>query len=311
MNFWRDKRVTVTGGGGFLGTHVVRQLEQENPRSVFVPRSRDYDLRDRDGILQMYADGVPDIVIHLAAVVGGIEANRQSPGTFFYDNAIMGIQLLEYARTNRVEKFVAAGTVCAYPRDAVVPFREEQLWEGYPEVTNAPYGLAKKMLLVQSQSYREQHGFNSIFVIPTNLYGPGDNVDLETSHVIPALIRKCMTAIERGEDRVVVWGDGSPTREFLYVEDAARGILLAAQHYNRSEPINLGTGEEISIEDLATLICELADFQGELVWDTSKPNGQPRRALDVSKASKEFGFQALTDLKQGLRRTIEWYRDQR
>lgn len=311
MNFWRDKRVTVTGGGGFLGTHVVRQLEQENPRSVFVPRSRDYDLRDRDGILQMYADGVPDIVIHLAAVVGGIEANRQSPGTFFYDNAIMGIQLLEYARTNRVEKFVAAGTVCAYPRDAVVPFREEQLWEGYPEVTNAPYGLAKKMLLVQSQSYREQHGFNSIFVIPTNLYGPGDNVDLETSHVIPALIRKCMTAIERGEDRVVVWGDGSPTREFLYVEDAARGILLAAQHYNRSEPINLGTGEEISIEDLATLICELAGFQGELVWDTSKPNGQPRRALDVSKASKEFGFQALTDLKQGLRRTIEWYRDQR
>ena len=308
MNFWRDKRVTVTGGGGFLGTHVVRQLEQENPRSVFVPRSRDYDLRDRDGILQMYADGVPDIVIHLAAVVGGIEANRQSPGTFFYDNAIMGIQLLEYARTNRVEKFVAAGTVCAYPRDAVVPFREEQLWEGYPEVTNAPYGLAKKMLLVQSQSYREQHGFNSIFVIPTNLYGPGDNVDLETSHVIPALIRKCMTAIERGEDRVVVWGDGSPTREFLYVEDAARGILLAAQHYNRSEPINLGTGEEISIEDLATLICELAGFQGELVWDTSKPNGQPRRALDVSKASKEFGFQALTDLKQGLRRTIEWYK---
>lgn len=304
---WSDKRVVVTGGSGFLGSFVVRALRARGCRDVFIPRRADYDLRDRDAILRLYKDARPEIVIHLAAVVGGIGANRANPGRFFYDNAIMGIELMEYARRHEVEKFVAIGTVCAYPKFAPVPFKEDDLWNGYPEETNAPYGLAKKMMLVQAQSYREQYGFNAIFLLPVNLYGPGDNFDLETSHVIPALIRKCYEAKVNGSKEIVLWGDGTPTREFLYVEDAAEGILLATERYDGSDPVNLGTGEEISIRDLARLVAHEVGFEGAIVWDASKPNGQPRRQLDVSRARHLFGFSAAWRLRDGIPRTVEWF----
>jgi GDP-L-fucose synthase len=305
--FWSDKRVVVTGGGGFLGSFVVEKLRKRECKSIVVPRIEEYDLRDVGAIQRLYAEAKPDIVIHLAAVVGGIGANRLNPGKFFYDNAIMGIQLIEYARQMGVKKFVALGTICAYPKFTPVPFREENLWNGYPEETNAPYGIAKKILQVQSAAYRQQYGFNSIFLLPVNLYGPRDNFDLETSHVIPALIRKCLEAIESGANEIVCWGDGSPTREFLYVEDAAEAILLAAERYNKSDPVNVGAGFEISICDLVNLIARLTNFKGKVVWDPSKPNGQPRRLLDVSKAEKEFGFRAKVGFEEGLRRTMEWY----
>ncbi|MCD6318577.1 GDP-L-fucose synthase [Candidatus Aerophobetes bacterium] len=308
MNFWEDKKVVVTGGAGFLGSFVVEKLKERNPKDIFVPRSKEYDLREKEAIIRMYEDAKPDIVIHLAAAVGGIGANRKNPGKFFYDNAIMGIQLMEYARRYEVKKFVAIGTVCSYPKYTPVPFKEEDLWNGYPEETNAPYGLAKKMLLVQSQAYRQQYGFNSIFLIPVNLYGPRDNFDLETSHVIPAIIRKCTEAREKREGKIVVWGDGSPTREFLYVEDAARAIILATEKYNESEPVNIGAGFEISIKDLINLIAKLTGFKGKIIWDTTRPNGQPRRRLDVSKAKEKFGFEAKVGLEEGLRRTIRWYK---
>ncbi|MCL0038046.1 GDP-L-fucose synthase, partial [Thermodesulfovibrionales bacterium] len=309
--FWADKRVVVTGGAGFLGSFVVEQLKEKNPKSVFVPRSRDYDLREKEAIIQMYEDSKPDIVIHLAAVVGGIGANLAHPGQFFYDNAIMGIQLIEHARRFGVGKFICVGTICAYPKYTPVPFKEENLWDGYPEETNAPYGLAKKMLLVQLQAYRQEYGFNGIYLLPVNLYGPQDSFNPETSHVIPALIRKCVEAKEQGEGKIVVWGDGSPTREFLYVEDAARAILLATERYNKGEPVNIGAGFEISIKDLVELIAELTAFEGEIVWDTSKPNGQPRRKLDTSRAKREFGFEAKIDLETGLKKTICWYLEQK
>lgn len=304
---WSDKRVVVTGGTGFLGSFVVEALLARGCRDIFVPPSADYDLRVDDDIVRLYDAARPHIVIHLAAVVGGIGANQVNPGRFFYDNAIMGIQLMEYARRLGIEKFVAIGTVCAYPKFAPVPFREEDLWNGYPEETNAPYGLAKKMMLVQAQSYRAQYGFNSIYLIPVNLYGPRDNFDLETSHVIPALIRKCFEAKERGLPEIVLWGDGSPTREFLYVEDAAEGILLAAERYDGDQPVNLGTGEEIPIRDLARLIADEVGFDGLIVWDRGKPNGQPRRGLDVSRAKKFFGFQASHSLRMGLNKTVAWF----
>ncbi|MCL0062480.1 GDP-L-fucose synthase, partial [Thermodesulfovibrionales bacterium] len=298
-------------GAGFLGSFVVEQLKEKNPKSVFVPRSRDYDLREKEAIIQMYEDSKPDIVIHLAAVVGGIGANLAHPGQFFYDNAIMGIQLIEYARRLGMEKFVCVGTICAYPKYTPAPFKEEDLWNGYPEETNAPYGLAKKMLLVQLQAYRQEYGFNGIYLLPVNLYGPQDSFNPETSHVIPALIRKCVEAKEQGEGKIVVWGDGSPTREFLYVEDAARAILLATERYNKGEPVNIGAGFEISIKDLVELLAELTAFEGEIVWDTSKPNGQPRRKLDTSRAKREFGFEAKIDLETGLKKTICWYLEQK
>lgn len=316
--FWRDKRVIVTGGAGFLGSFVVEKLKERGAAEVIVPRSRQYDLRSLDAICQLLHDTslpasggrrVPvDSVIHLAARVGGIGANRAHPAEFFYDNLMMGVQLLHEAWRSGVEKFVAIGTVCAYPKFAPVPFKEEDLWDGYPEESNAPYGLAKKMLLVQSQAYRQQYGFNSIFLLMVNLYGPGDNFDLETSHVIPALIRKCLEAKEQGDDHIVAWGDGSPTREFLYVEDAAEGILLATERYNDSLPVNLGSNYEISIKDLLANIARLTGFEGKIVWDTSKPNGQPRRRLDTSRAKAMFGFEAQTSLEEGLRRTVEWYK---
>ncbi len=307
-SFWHNKRVCVTGGGGFLGSFLVEKLRRRGTLEIFVPRKVDYDLVERDAITRLLRDSKPDVVLHLAANVGGIGANRAHPAEFFYDNLMMGVQLLHESWRAGVEKFVAVGSVCSYPKFTPVPFREDDLWNGYPEETNAPYGLAKKMLLVQSQAYRQQYGFNSIHLIPVNLYGPRDNFDLETSHVIPALIRKCIEAQERGENSVVVWGDGTPTREFNYVTDAAEGILLATEHYNASEPVNLGSGEEISIRALAELIARLTGFEGKFVWDTSRPNGQPRRALDVSKAEMEFGFKAQTSLEDGLRQTIEWYR---
>lgn len=311
MMDWSAKRVIVTGGAGFLGSFVVERLRERGCREVIVPRSKEHDLRDRDAILRLYREVRPHIVLHLAAVVGGIGANRANPGRFFYDNAIMGLQLIEYARQFEVEKFTAVGTICAYPKFTPVPFREDDLWEGYPEETNAPYGLAKKMMLVQAQSYREQYGFNAIYLLPVNLYGPRDNFDLETSHVIPALIRKCVEAKESGRDEIVLWGDGSPTREFLYVEDAAEGLLLATERYDGSLPVNLGTGQEIAIRDLARLIAEETGFSGKIVWDTSKPNGQPRRCLDTRRAEELFGFRAQTDFREGLRRTIAWYRESR
>jgi len=308
MGFWDAKRVVVTGGAGFLGSFVVEKLQERGCPYIFVPRSRDYDLRDLGAIRRMLKDAKPDIVIHLAARVGGIGANRTHPAEFFYDNLIMGVQLFHESWRFGVEKFVAIGTVCAYPKHTPVPFKEEDLWNGYPEETNAPYGLAKKMLLVQSQAYRQQYGVNSIFLLPVNLYGPRDNFDLETSHVIPALIRKCIEAKERGDDHIVVWGTGKPTREFLYVEDAAEGILLATERYNESEPVNLGSGIEISIKDLVHLIARLTGFKGKIVWDTSKPDGQPRRCLDTSKAERLFGYKAKTPFEEGLRKTIEWYK---
>jgi GDP-L-fucose synthase len=302
-----DKRVVVTGGSGFLGSFLVDALAARGCREVFVPRRAEYDLRDRDAIVRLYEEKRPHVVIHLAAVVGGIGANQANPGRFFYDNAIMGIQLMEYARQTDVEKFVAIGTVCAYPKFAHVPFREDDLWNGYPEETNAPYGLAKKMMLVQSQAYRAQYGFNSIFLLPVNLYGPRDNFDLETSHVIPALIRKCSEAKEAGREEIVLWGDGSPTREFLYVEDAAEGILLATEKYDGDLPVNLGTGGEISIRDLAQLIASEVGFEGRIVWDATKPNGQPRRGLDVTRAKQLFGFEAAHSLRDGMRKTVAWF----
>ena len=308
QDFWKGKRVTVTGGAGFLGSFVVEQLKRKNPDEIFVPRSKNYDLRKKEAIVQMYEDTDPDVVIHLAATVGGIGANRENPGKFFYDNAIMGIQLMEYARKYDVGKFVALGTVCSYPKHTPVPFKEENLWDGYPEETNAPYGLAKKMLLVQSRAYRKQYAFNSIFLLPVNLYGPRDDFDLKTSHVIPAIIRKCVEAKEEGRDKIVAWGDGSPTREFLYVKDAARGIITATEEYDKSEPVNLGAGFEIPIKKLVELIVELTGFEGKVEWDTSKPNGQPRRKLDTSKAKEEFGFSAQTDFTEGLEKTIEWFK---
>ena len=311
MDFWRDKKVVVTGGAGFLGSAVVDRLRTAGCENVFVPRSKNYDLRDQEAIKRLYKDARPQIVIHLAAAVGGIGANRLNPGRFFYDNAIMGIQMMEYARQSGVAKFVAIGTVCAYPKFTPVPFKEEDLWSGYPEETNAPYGLAKKMLLVQAQAYRAQYGFNAIYLLPVNLYGPRDNCDLEASHVIPALIRKCVEAKESGQRQIGLWGDGSPTREFLYVEDAAEGIVLATEKYDGGEPVNLGTGEEISIRDLAKLIAAEVGFAGEFVWDTTQPNGQPRRCLDTSKAKRLFGFEVKSHLREGISRTVRWYLDQR
>ncbi len=311
QDFWQSRRVCVTGGAGFLGSFVTEKLRQRGAHDIFIPRYPEYDLVQPQDVERLLDDSRPDVIIHLAAHVGGIGANRLHPAEFFYDNLMMGVQLMHQAWKRGVEKFVAIGTVCAYPKYTPVPFREEDLWNGYPEETNAPYGLAKKMLLVQAQAYRQQYGFNAIFLLPVNLYGPRDNFDLESSHVIPALIRKCIEAQESGQKTVEVWGDGSPTREFLYVEDAAEGILLATERYNGAEPVNLGSGFEISIRDLAELIRRLTGFEGDLVWDASKPNGQPRRALDISRAEKYFGFRARTNFEEGLRRTIEWYRQNR
>jgi len=308
--FWPGKRVVVTGGAGFLGSCVVDALARRGCPPPVVPRSREHDLRKEADIVRMLEAARPEIVIHLAAVVGGIGANRENPGRFFYDNLMMGAQLIERARLAGVGKFVAVGTVCSYPKFAPVPFREENLWDGYPEETNAPYGLAKKMLLVQSQAYRQQYGFNSIFLLPVNLYGPGDNFDPKSSHVIPALIKKCLDAADAGSDEVVVWGTGSATREFLYVEDAAEAIVLAAERYDGAEPVNVGAGQEISIRDLVGLIAKLTGFGGRIVWDASKPDGQPRRMLDTSRAATYFGFVAKTPFEEGLRRTVEWYRGQ-
>ena len=304
---WSEKRICVTGGAGFLGTHLIKELRTRGATDIFIPKIEDYDLVDPAAINRMLADSNPDVIIHLAAHVGGIGANREHPAEFFYDNLMMGVQLMHQAYLSGVEKFVAIGTVCAYPKFTPVPFKEDDLWDGYPEETNAPYGLAKKMLLVQSQAYREQYGFNSIFLLPVNLYGPGDNFDPRSSHVIPALIRKCIEARESGSDHIVVWGDGSPTREFIYVKDAARGIALATECYNESLPVNLGSGFEISIKDLVEKIARMTGFEGDLVWDTSKPNGQPRRALDTSRAREKFGFEAQTDFDEGLQQTIDWY----
>ncbi len=305
--FWREKRVCVTGGAGFLGSYVIRKLHQRGAGDIFIPHLENYDLVEKEAIQRMLDDARPDLIIHLAAKVGGIGANREHPADFFYDNLMMGTQLMHLAWQRGIEKVVMLGTVCAYPKFTPVPFREENLWDGYPEETNAPYGLAKKMLLVQSQAYRQQYNFNSIFLLPVNLYGPGDNFDPRSSHVIPALIRKCLEARESGQPEVVVWGDGSPTREFLYVEDAAEGILLAAERYNSSEPVNLGSAFEISIKDLAQLIARLCGYEGRLVFDASQPNGQPRRALDTSRAWNGFGFKAQVDFENGLRATIDWY----
>jgi GDP-L-fucose synthase len=308
-NFWQDRSICVTGGAGFLGSFVVEKLEQRRAKKIFVPRVENYDLTQLEDILRMLETARPDVIIHLAALAGGIGANRARPAEFFYKNLMMGVQLMHEAWQHGVEKFVAVGTICAYPKFTPLPFREENLWDGYPEETNAPYGLAKKMLLVQAQAYRDQYGYNAIYPLPVNLYGPRDNFNLETSHVIPALIRKMLEAYKSNANQVVLWGDGSPTREFLYVEDAAEGLLLAAERYNGREPFNLGSGQEISIRDLAQLIARLTGYQGEIVWDTSKPNGQPRRALDTSRAEAYFGFRAQMPLEEGLRRTIDWYLD--
>jgi len=307
VSFWNSKQVLVTGGAGFLGSYVVEKLRDRRCQRVFVPRSKDFDLREEKAIVRLFEQTRPDMVIHLAAVVGGIGANRKHPGQFFYENAIMGIQLIEGARRFNVKKFVCLGTICAYPKFTPVPFKEEDLWAGYPEETNAPYGLAKKMLLVQAQSYRQQYGFNAIYLLPVNLYGPRDNFDLESSHVIPALIRKCVKARIKHEKKISAWGTGNASREFLYVKDAAEAILLAAELYDKPEPVNLGSGAEIRIRDLAYLIRELSGFQGEIEWDASLPDGQPRRRLDTSRAEREFGFKARTNLQEGLRETIRWY----
>jgi GDP-L-fucose synthase len=307
MGFLNGKRVLLTGGSGFLGAHVGERLESHGLAELVAPRSARYDLRDRDAIRAALADARPEVVIHLAAVVGGIGANMATPGQFFYDNALMGIQLIEESRLAGVERFVCVGTVCAYPKHAPVPFSEDDLWSGYPEETNAPYGLAKKMLLVQLQAYRQQYGFEGVYLLPVNLYGPRDNFDERSSHVIPALIRKCCEARDNGGDSIVCWGTGRASREFLYVEDAAQGIVSAADRYAGVEPVNLGSGQEITIAELTHLIAELVGFRGEIVWDDSKPDGQPRRWLDTSRAEREFGFHARTNLREGLRRTIGWY----
>ena len=315
--YWQNKRVIVTGGGGFLGSFVVEKLKARGANDIFVPRKKDYNLTDREALTRLYEDALKGvkpgnvIVIHLAANVGGIGANREHPAEFFYDNLVMGVELMHQAYQRGVGKFVAIGTVCAYPKFTPVPFKEADLWIGYPEETNAPYGLAKKMMLVQAQSYRQQYGFNAIFLLPVNLYGPRDNFDLQSSHVIPALIRKAVEAQTRGEKELPVWGDGSPTREFLYVEDAADAIVTAAEKYNGEEPVNLGSGYEISIKDLSEMIVKMTGFQGKLVWQTDKPNGQPRRGLDVSRAREYFGWSAQVPFEEGMRRTIEWFKENR
>ena len=308
MTYWPNQRGLVTGGGGFLGGRVVERLRSSGCRDVTAPRSSEYDLRNSVEIERLYEAVRPTMVVHLAAVVGGIGANRERPAEFFYDNLLMGVQLLDRAWRAGIPKFVAIGTVCAYPKLAPVPFSEDDLWSGYPEETNAAYGLAKKMLLVQSQAYRQQYGYNSIFLLPVNLYGPGDNFDPRSSHVIPALIRKCVDAVEGGHQRIEVWGDGTPTREFLYVDDAAEGILLAAERYDSSDPVNLGSGIEISIADLVHQIAKEVGFTGQIAFDPSKPNGQPRRQLDVRRAAERFGFHARTPFDEGLRKTVAWYR---
>jgi GDP-L-fucose synthase len=302
------KRILVTGGSGFLGAKVLERLAEHDVAEVYAPRSADYDLREHDAIRAALADSRAEVVVHLAAVVGGIGANMATPGQFFYDNAIMGIQLIEESRLAGIDRFICVGTVCAYPKHVAAPFREEDLWAGYPEETNAPYGLAKKMLLVQLQAYRQQYGFDGVYLLPVNLYGPGDNFDERSSHVIPALIKKCLDAIENDATEIVCWGTGKASREFLYVDDAASGIVSAAARYSGEEPVNLGSGREITIAELTGLIAELVGFGGELVWDDTKPDGQPRRWLDITRAEREFGFSADTDLRQGLQRTIEWYR---
>ncbi len=309
MSYWSDKRVVVTGGAGFLGSFVVEQLRARGCQQIFVPRSAAYNLVDMVAVTRLYDDCQPDIVLHLAARVGGIGANQANAGTFFYDNLMMGTQLMEVGRQRNIKKIVGLATICAYPNLTPIPFKEDDLWNGYPEETNAPYGLAKKMLLVQSQAYRQQYNFSSVVLFPVNLFGPRDNFDLETSHVIPALIRKCAEAKKAGHSEIVLWGDGSPSREFLYVEDAAEGILLAAENYDQSLPVNLGTGIEMTIQELATLIATEVGFSGNLVWDTSKPNGQPRRCLDVNRAKQFFGFEAKHSLQEGLKKTIQWYQD--
>ena len=309
--YWTGRKVCVTGGAGFLGSVVVSRLKESGATEIIVPRRSDYDLVQGDDVQRLLNDTQPDVILHLAANVGGIGANRAHPAEFFYDNLMMGVQLMHQAWRAGIEKFVAVGTVCSYPKFTPVPFSEDDIWEGYPEETNAPYGLAKKMLLVQSQAYRTQYGFNSIYLIPVNIYGPGDNFDLESSHVVPALIRKCIEARESGDETVPIWGDGSPTREFLYVDDAAEGILLGAEAFNASEPVNLGSGQEISIKDLAEKIRGLTRFEGQFTWDVSRPNGQPRRSLDTSRAKREFGFTADTPLDGGLEQTVQWYEQHR
>lgn len=317
IDFWTGKRVIVTGGAGFLGTYVTRRLRERGGTDIFVPRIEDYNLVDAVDIRRMYANALQGVdpasvvLIHLAANVGGIGANREHPAEFFYDNLMMGVELMHQAYRNGIGKFVAIGTVCAYPKFTPVPFKEANLWNGYPEETNAPYGLAKKMMLVQAQAYREQYGFNAIFLLPVNLYGPGDNFNLKTSHVIPALIRKAVEAKADGSAEIMLWGDGSPTREFLYVEDAADGILTAAERYDGPEPVNLGSGHEISIRDLASMITRVAGYEGAIAWQTDKPNGQPRRGLDVSRAKEYFGWQAKMPFEEGIHRTIKWFQDNR
>jgi GDP-L-fucose synthase len=324
MDFWQNKRILVTGGAGFLGSFVVKKLQDRGCKNIFVPEIKDYDLVQQEAVKRAYQDSKPNIVIHLAAVVGGIGANRENPGRFFYDNAMMGIQLLHEGYLRKIDKFVALGTICAYPKFTPVPFKEENLWDGYPEETNAPYGLAKKMSLVQAQAYRQQYGFNTIYLLPVNLYGPGDNFDPQSSHVIPALIRKCIEAKVKAEAEqkrisqpqplpkpvITVWGTGKASREFLYVEDAAEAICLATERYVKPEPVNIGAGFEITIKDLVELIVKLTGFKGDIVWDPSKPDGQPRRMLDTSRAEKEFGFKAKVSFEEGLRRTVEWYKKQ-
>jgi GDP-L-fucose synthase len=307
MSWWSDRRVFLSGGTGFLGRIIRRNLEAKHPAALFAPPSTELDLRDAHATRAYLQSAQPNLVIHCAAVVGGIGANRSHPGRFFYENAIMGIQLIEESRRAGVEKFVCLGTICAYPKFTPVPFHEDDLWNGYPEETNAPYGIAKKALLVQLQAYRAEYGFNGIFLLPVNLYGPGDNFDLESSHVIPAMIRKFVEAQQRGDDEVVLWGDGTPTREFLYVEDAASAVIAATERYNAPAPVNLGSGNEITIRELAERVAHATGYHGRITWDTTKPNGQPRRALDVSRAEREFGFRAGTPFEEGLRRTVEWY----
>ncbi|KXK13101.1 MAG: GDP-L-fucose synthase [Chloroflexi bacterium OLB14] len=315
--YWNNKRIIVTGGGGFLGSFVVEKLKERGATDIFIPRKKDYDLTQREAIERLYDDSLKNVdpknvvVIHLAANVGGIGANREHPAEFFYDNMIMGVELMHHAYKRSVGKFVATGTVCAYPKFTPVPFKEDDIWNGYPEETNAPYGLAKKMMLVQAQTYRQQYGFNAIYLLPVNLYGPRDNFNLQTSHVIPALIRKAIEAGERGDKEMPAWGDGSPTREFLYVEDAADGIITGAEKYNGDLPVNLGSGYEISIKDLTELVAKLTNFKGEIVWQTDKPNGQPRRGLDVSRAKELFGWSAQVSFEDGLKKTIEWFKANR